>query len=133
MQRKETWLKFRHKLVTWVLRPFFEPYIRWRYQITIEEFKEQGDLPFLIIMNHQTAFDQFFVSAMFYRPIYFVASEHLMRKGFATKLLMHFVKPIIHMKGRQGAKTVKQKRAMGHDKLVTPGVAANVKKAIPFA
>ena len=31
-----------------------------------------------------------------------------MRKGFVTKLLMHFVKPIIHMKGRQGAKTVKQ-------------------------
>lgn len=31
------------------------------------------------------------------------------------------------------AKTIKQKRAMGHDKEVTPGVAANVKKAMPFA
>ena len=31
------------------------------------------------------------------------------------------------------AKTIKQKRAMGHDKMVTPGVAANVKKAVPFA
>ncbi|MBQ6534063.1 MAG: 50S ribosomal protein L35 [Opitutales bacterium] len=31
------------------------------------------------------------------------------------------------------AKTVKQKRSMGHDKAVTPGVAANVKKAMPFA
>ncbi|MBE6411822.1 MAG: 50S ribosomal protein L35 [Opitutales bacterium] len=31
------------------------------------------------------------------------------------------------------AKTVKQKRNMGHDKVVTPGVAANVKKAMPFA
>ena len=31
------------------------------------------------------------------------------------------------------AKTVKQKRSMGHDKVVTPGVAANVKKAMPFA
>ena len=31
------------------------------------------------------------------------------------------------------AKTIKQKRAAGHDKPVTPGVAANVKKAMPFA
>ncbi len=31
------------------------------------------------------------------------------------------------------AKSVKQKRSMGHDKPVTPGVAANVKKAMPFA
>ena len=31
------------------------------------------------------------------------------------------------------AKSIKQKRAMGHDKPVCPGVAANVKKAMPFA
>ncbi len=31
------------------------------------------------------------------------------------------------------AKSVKQKRSMGRDKPVTPGVAANVKKAMPFA
>lgn len=31
------------------------------------------------------------------------------------------------------AKSVKQKRAMGHDKPVTPGIAAIVKKAVPFA
>ncbi len=31
------------------------------------------------------------------------------------------------------AKSVKQKRAMGHDKPVSEGVAANVRKALPFA
>lgn len=31
------------------------------------------------------------------------------------------------------AKTIKQKRAMGHDKMVTPGIVAIVKKAVPFA
>ena len=31
------------------------------------------------------------------------------------------------------AKTIKQKRAMGNDKMVTPGIAAIVKKAVPFA
>ncbi len=31
------------------------------------------------------------------------------------------------------AKSVKQKRNMGRDKSVCPGIAANVKKAMPFA
>ena len=31
------------------------------------------------------------------------------------------------------AKSIKQKRAMGHDKGGTPGGASNVKKAMPFA
>lgn len=42
------------------------------------------------------------------KHLYFVASEHIMRKGFATKLLMRYLKPIIHMKGCQGINTVKQ-------------------------
>lgn len=31
------------------------------------------------------------------------------------------------------AKSVKQKRSMGADKLASPGTAANVKKSLPFA
>lgn len=31
------------------------------------------------------------------------------------------------------SKSVKQKRAAGHDKSVTPGVGANMKRAMPFA
>lgn len=31
------------------------------------------------------------------------------------------------------SKSVKQKRAMGHDKPVSEGIAANVKRALPFA
>jgi len=96
MKKKESWkwMKFRHKLTVWLIKPFFKPFIRWRYHITIEKFKEQGNRPYLIIINHQTAFDQFFVSAMFNRPVYFVASEDIFSIGFASDIIRTLVAPI---------------------------------------
>ena len=63
---------------------------------------------YIVLSNHVTDYDPILVALSFPKQMYFVASEHLLRKGIASKLLMHFIKPIIHMKGRQGAKTVKQ-------------------------
>lgn len=62
MEKDKRWLKPRHKIVTALLRPFPGLYVRWKYGITAEAFPGQGDRPYLIIMNHQTAFDQFFVA-----------------------------------------------------------------------
>ena len=94
MKKKEQWLKFRHKLTVWLVKPFFRPYILWKYHVKIEPFKEQGSRPFLIIMNHQTAFDQFFVSCMFNRPVYYVASEDIFSIGFASDIIRTLVAPI---------------------------------------
>ena len=70
MKKKESWVKFRHKVVTALLAPPFGLYVRWKYGIKIEKFPEQGKRPYLIVMNHQTAYDQFFVSLTFNRPVY---------------------------------------------------------------
>ena len=94
MKKNEQWLKFRHKVVVWLLKPVFKPIVRWMYSIEIEEFKEQGNRPYLIIMNHQTAFDQFFVSAVFNRPVYYVASEDLFSMGFVSDIIRTLVAPI---------------------------------------
>ena len=96
MKQKEQhkWMRFRHKLTVWLLKPLFKPIVRWRYHIQIEAFKEQGDRPYLIIMNHQTAFDQFFVSAMFNRPVYYIASEDLFSMGFVSDIIRTLVAPI---------------------------------------
>lgn len=94
MKKNDTWLKLRHKAVIWLLRPAFTLVVRLRYGVTIEEFKEQGDRPFLIIMNHQTAFDQFFVSIMFNRPVYYVASEDIFSLGWLSDALRYLVAPI---------------------------------------
>ena len=94
MQQKQGWIKFRHKVVVALLRPVFGLYIRLRYGIRTEKFREQGDRPYLIVMNHQTAFDQFFVSMTFNRPIYFVASEDLFSLGWLSDALRYLVAPI---------------------------------------
>lgn len=94
MKKNEKWLKFRHKVVTALLRPPLGLYCRLKYGIKIEKFKDQGDRPYLIIMNHQTAFDQFFVGATFNRPVYYIASEDLFSKGWISRLIQYLVEPI---------------------------------------
>ena len=94
MQKKERWLKFRHQVVVKLLRPTFGLFVRWKYGITIEKFDQQGDRPYLIIMNHQTAFDQFFVGVTFRRPVYYVASEDLFSMGWVSDLIRYLVEPI---------------------------------------
>lgn len=96
MKKNKTkkWLKFRHKIVRNVLFPFFAPYCRLKFGIKIEPFKEQKNQPYLILYNHQTSFDQFFVGLAFKRPIYYVATEDLFSNGFISKVIKYLVEPI---------------------------------------
>ncbi len=97
----------RHQMVFKVLLPFIHVFNKWKFNYEYDSLKDiEG--PYLILPNHNLELDPLLIGEAVGKQIYFVASEHLMRKGIATKLLMHFIKPIIHMKGRQGAKTVKQ-------------------------
>ncbi len=94
MKKKESWVKFRHKVVTALLAPPFGLYVRWKYGIKIEKFPEQGKRPYLIVMNHQTAYDQFFVSLTFNRPVYYIATEDLFSMGWLSKVIRWLVAPI---------------------------------------
>ena len=94
MKKNEKWMKFRHRVVTTLLRPVGAVLVRLAYGIQIEKFPEQGNRPYLIIMNHQTAFDQFFVSVVFRNPVYFIASEDLFSKGILSRALEFLVGPI---------------------------------------
>ena len=94
MQQNKPWMLMRHKVILTLLRPVFGAFVRWKYGIKIEKFDQQGDRPYLIIMNHQTAFDQFFVSLTFNRPVYFIASEDLFSKGFLSDIIRYAVAPI---------------------------------------
>lgn len=91
-QKKKKWCKFRHKVITALLRGVFHVYSRLAYGIRIEKCRDKRQ--FLILMNHQTAFDQFFVGIAFPRPIYYVASEDLFSKGWLSKLIQWLVEPI---------------------------------------
>ena len=91
---KKKWMKFRHKVIRNVAFVFVGLYSRIKYGIRVERFKEQGERPYLILFNHQTAFDQFFVGMAFKGPVYYVASEDLFSMGFASKLIKYAVAPI---------------------------------------
>ena len=94
MERKQSWMKFRHKIVIAILKPILNIYVPLKYGIRVEKFREQGDRPYLVVMNHQTGFDQFFVSMTFNRPVYFIASEDIFSMGWVSDLLRWAAAPI---------------------------------------
>ena len=92
MEKK--WLKFRHRVITNVVALGLWPYSAIRYRIRVEKFREQGKRAYLILYNHQTAFDQFFVGMAFRGPVYYVASEDIFSKGWVSSLIRWVVAPI---------------------------------------
>ena len=94
MNKKTSWVKFRHKVVYTLLRPVVAPYVAWKYGIKVERLKEENGRQYLIVINHQTGFDQFFPCMAFRQPLYFIASEDIFSIGWVSRLLTWLVAPI---------------------------------------
>ena len=89
------WIRFRHHVVRVVAYPLLKLYSTIKYGVKVEPFKQQKKgQSYLILFNHQTAFDQFFVGFAFKGPVYYVASEDIFSMGFVSKLLRYAVAPI---------------------------------------
>lgn len=93
-KKQERWQKFRHRVVRNIAYAVLYPYARLRYGITIEKFKEQEKRPYLILLNHQTPFDQFFVGMAFKGPVYYLATEDIFSMGWLSSLIRWAVAPI---------------------------------------
>lgn len=93
-KKKKKWIRPRHAVISALAAAVLGPYTRWRYGVKIEKFAAQGDRQYLVVFNHQTAFDQFFVGLAFRGPVYYIASEDLFSKGFISRLLQYAVAPI---------------------------------------
>ena len=93
-QKKKPWMRRHHRAVRDIAYAVLHRYTVRRYGIDIEKFSAQGDRAYLILMNHQTAFDQFFVGMTFKGPVYYVAREDLFSNGFISTLLRWAVAPI---------------------------------------
>lgn len=88
------WLRYRHRVVRRIVYLILGPYSYIRYRIRVDKFKEQGKRPYLILLNHQTPFDQFFVGMSFRGPVYYLASEDLFSNGWVSSLIRWLVAPI---------------------------------------
>ncbi len=96
----------RHRLVFKIV-PVIELFLKCRFRYKYDDLRGiEG--PYLLLANHNLELDPAFVGVAAGKHLYFVASEHILRKGFGTWLLMTFFKPIIHQKGRQGMNTIKE-------------------------
>lgn len=92
--KKRKWIRFRHGVVLTVARFLIKGYVKRKYSVSIEKFKKEDKRAYLILYNHQTAFDQFFVALSFKGKIYYVASEDIFSNGFVSKLIRYAVAPI---------------------------------------
>ena len=93
-QKRQKWVKLRHRIISSLASLVLRPYITLKYHVKIERFKEQNGRQYCIVMNHQTAFDQFFVGLSFKGPIYYLASEDLFSKGWVSAIIRYVVAPI---------------------------------------
>ena len=94
-KKKDTkWCKLRHLIVRntayWIVRP----YVHFKYGIKIEKYKEQEKRPYLILLNHQTPFDQFFVGMTLKGVVYYMATEDIFSNGWISKVIKYLVAPI---------------------------------------
>ncbi len=97
MQKKKNrkkWMKYRHKVITRVARWLIGPFVRLKLHIKIDKFPQQKKRPYLVLFNHQTAYDQFFVGMSFPKPIYYISTEDIFSLGWISKLLAYAVAPI---------------------------------------
>lgn len=93
-KKRKPWANPRHAIITAIAGAILKPYSEINYGIKVDKFKEQGNRQYLVLANHQTGFDQFFVAFAFRGPLYYVASEHIFSMGFVSKLLRWAVNPI---------------------------------------
>lgn len=92
--KKTKWIKPRHRAIRNIAYAVLYPYSKIKYGITIKKHKEETPRQYLILFNHQTAFDQFFVGMAFKNPVYYLASEDLFSKGWVSSLIRWLVAPI---------------------------------------
>ena len=89
------------------MRPIFS-FLFWKkYGYKAENYKLDRKQNYLIICNHSCSLDPFMLGKSFFRPIYFVASDDLLKNGFISKIMKHTVAPIPIRKGTMDISSIK--------------------------
>ena len=94
-KKKDTrWCKLRHSIVRNTAYMIVRPYVHFKYGIKIVKYKKQEKRPYLILLNHQTPFDQFFVGMTLKGVVYYMATEDIFSNGWISKVIRYLIAPI---------------------------------------
>ena len=96
-----------HRAIYRTVRFWGAPIVQAIYGYSCENLKGIPG-PILLLANHNTDMDPGFVGIASEEPIYFVATEKILRMGLLSPVLMHLFHPIIHYKGKAGISSVKE-------------------------
>ena len=93
--KTKRWTSRRHNFIILLAYLVLYPWTKLKTHVKVTKCKELRRRQCLVVMNHQTIFDQFFVSfALFPRHVYFISSDEHFKLGFISKLLQWAVAPI---------------------------------------
>lgn len=93
-----------HQRVWKILYFILRPIIKHKFNADFEEIKVDG--PIVLISNHVTTWDPLLLAlALRNKQIYYVASEHIFRLGFISKIIEWLVGPIARRKGASASDT----------------------------
>ncbi len=98
MKKPKKWTRWRHRFARNVMACVLGPASRILFGCRPEPFRAEGKRGYLILFNHQTVFDQFFIGLSFRNPVYFVGTEDLFSMGFISSVIRFFLAPIPYMK-----------------------------------
>ncbi len=93
-KKAKKWIKFRHKVVRAIAWLCVYPAIKLKYRAKVERFKTDKKKKYLVLYNHQTGFDQFFIALAIPGAVYYVASEDIFSNGLVSKFIRFAVAPI---------------------------------------
>lgn len=97
----------RHLLAYRFFRALVKPFMKWLFKMTPLPAPDLKG-PYLVYANHNADLDPVLLSFSFKEQIYFVASEHVYRAGFASRLLKRYFDPISRLKGSSDTAAVKE-------------------------
>lgn len=104
-ERRERRAVRRHKRAWAFFRFLLTRFFVKRFNYSFDSLKEI-EWPYLVLANHNMELDPALVGIAADKQLYFVASEHIMRKGLGTWFLRRYFNPIIHTKGKTGTQSV---------------------------
>ena len=107
MKKSNSWIKNRHKVIYSLICWILNTYTKTAYHFKPERFFEIKNRPYLIVFNHQTACDQFFITESCRTPVYFVVSEDLFSNGMLGPVLKYTCAPIPIKKNATDLQAVK--------------------------